>query len=176
MKKIIKNIILHEVKKNYARYILKLRTNKKFSKYIKKTDNDILKQKIWLNNYFKRRRLKIEYYFIFKAIFNFKLNKIGIGRIIKINDKSFHIGGFILENKSKSWHAIAICLALYEFAFFMLKFKKCLLWVNTKNKRIINFHKLFGAKIYKKKAKLVYLSLTFKDYLLIKKKFSYFYK
>ena len=64
--KVTKNIYLKEVDLKDTNYILKLRTDKKLSKYINKTSKKKKDQINWLKNYFIRKKNKIEYYFIFQ--------------------------------------------------------------------------------------------------------------
>ena len=65
------------VEEDDAEFILKLRTNRKLSRYLHKTDADIEKQIQWIRNYKKRELEGTEYYFLF---YN-DLQKIGVSYI-----------------------------------------------------------------------------------------------
>ena len=89
-KKLTKNLYLKEVDVKDVNYILKLRTDKYLSKYLNHTPNNKKKQLEWLNEYFKRRRKKDEFYFIFQIKKDSFYKNLGFARIIKIDNRTFH--------------------------------------------------------------------------------------
>ena len=114
----------------------------------------------------------------FTLFFKLKIKifiKIFFARIIKLNNKTFHFGGWILEKNTKPWIALESCLSIYEYAFKKLKYKKSLLWINLKNFDVINYHKSLGARFVKKDKKEIYLSFDIKTYIKLRKKFNYFF-
>ena len=174
-KKLTKNIYLKEVNIKDVNFILKLRTDKVLSKYLNYTENNKKKQLQWLKEYFRRRKKKDEFYFIFQTKDRLTFKNLGFARIIKINNNTFHFGGWILKKNTKSWIALECCLSIYEYAFNYLNYKKCHLWINLKNLNVIKFHKSLGAKFLKKDDKQIFLNFILKDYKKLKKKFKFYY-
>ena len=76
---------------------------------------------------------------------------------------------------SKSWQALECALSIYEFAFIKKKFKKNLMWMDLKNKKVITFHKVMGAVETNRDKKQLYAFLTSSHYKKIKKKFNFYY-
>ena len=80
-----------------------------------------------------------------------------------------------MKPRLQSWVALECALAIYEFAFILKKFKKNLMWMDLKNKKVITFHKLMGAVETKRDKKQLYAYFTVSNYKEIKKKFLFFY-
>ncbi len=174
-KKITKNLYLKEVSVKDLDYILKLRTDKSLSKYLNHTPKNKNKQIEWLNKYFVRRQKNEEFYLIFQINKKKIYKNLGFARIIKLNDSTFHFGGWILQKNTKPWIALECCLSIYEYAFIYLNYKKCLLWINLKNLNVIKYHKSLGAKYVNKDENEIYLKFNLNDYIKLKKKFKYYY-
>ena len=173
--KVTKNLYLKEVNLSDVNYILKLRTNKKLSKYLNPTNPDKKKQLIWLEKYLIRRKNNKEFYFIFQIKIKKDYKNMGFGRIVHLKKNIFHFGGWILEKNSKPWIALESCLSIYEYAFINLRYKKCLLWINLKNSDVIKYHEYLGSKYVKKSKKEIFFKFTKKNYEDLKKKFIFYY-
>ena len=171
-----KNIYLKLVSQKDAKFIFKLRTNKKLGKYLNPTSSDYKDQIIWMKKYQIRNNKKQEYYFKFQVKKNNKYNDIGVARIIKLTKNSFSFGSWIMKPKSEIWYAMECALAIDKFAFEIIGFNKNIMWMDKRNKKVISFHKITGAKEFKKDAKQIYAYLNKKMYFKLKKKFFYFYK
>ena len=169
--KLTKSLYLKEANLKDNDFIFKLRTNKKLSKFINPTSTNKNDQIIWFKKYLIRRKNKKEFYFIFQ------LNKknIGFARIIHVKKDTFHFGGWILDKNTKPWISLESCLAIFEYAFNILLYKDCLLWINLKNIKVIKYHKSLGSTYVKKTNKEVFLKFTKKKYYKLKEKFNYFY-
>ena len=175
--KLTKNLHLKEVTLRDVRYVFKLRSNKFLTRYLNSRKNDTInKQYDWLKGYLERRKNNEEFYFIFQIKNKNIYKNLGFARIVKLNNKTFHFGGWILEKNTKPWVALESCLSIYEYAFKKLKYKKSLLWINLKNIDVINYHKFLGAKFVRKDKKEIYLSFDIKKYNKLKKKFNNFFK
>ena len=175
--KLTKNLYLKEVTLRDVRYVFKLRSDKFLTRYINPRKNDTInKQLDWLKGYLERRKNNEEFYFIFQIKNKNIYKNLGFARIIKLNNKTFHFGGWILEKKNnKPWIALESCLSIYEYAFKKLNYKKSLLWINLKNLNVINFHKTLGARFVKKDKKEIYLSFDIQTYVKLRKKFNIFF-
>jgi hypothetical protein len=170
-----KNIYLKLVNLNDAKYIFKLRTDKKLARYLNPTSFIFKNQVEWMKLYFKRNQKKLEYYFKFQIKKNRKFYTFGVARIIKLSKNSFSFGSWIIEPNKPNWYAIECALAIYEFAFIIKNFKKNKMWIDLRNKKVIKFHKSLGAIETSRDHKQIYVDLSKKNYLKLKKKFSYFY-
>ena len=173
--KLTKNIYLTLINIADAKFIYNLRTNKNLSQYLNPTSSKLTDQIKWMKNYFKRNNKNLEYYFKFQVKKNNKFYNIGVARVIKLSKNNFSFGSWIMKPGSKSWQAIECALSIYEFAFIKKKFKKNLMWMDLKNKKVITFHKLMGAVETNRDKKQLYAYLTSSKYKKIKKKFSFFY-
>lgn len=174
--KLTKNLSLKEVSLRDVRYVYRLRSDKHLTKYINPRKNDTInKQRVWLKEYLIRRKNNDEFYFIFQIKNKNIYKNLGFARIIRLNQNTFHFGGWILEKNSKPWVALESCLSIYEYAFKKLKYKKSLLWINLKNSDVINYHKYLGAKFVKKDKREIYLSFDMKRFLELRKKFKNFF-
>ena len=116
--KLTKNLSLKEVSLRDVRYVYKLRSDKHLTKYINPRKNDTInKQRVWLKEYLIRRKNHDEFYFIFQIKNKNIYKNLGFARIIRLNQNTFHFGGWILEKNSKPWVALESCLSIYEYAF-----------------------------------------------------------
>jgi len=173
--KLTKNIYLRLINLNDAKFIYNLRTNKKLSKYLNPTSLKFDDQILWMENYFKRYNKKLEYYFKFQIKKKNKFYDIGVARIIKLSKNNFSFGSWIMKPGLPSWIALECALSIYEFSFVLKKFKKNLMWMDLKNKKVITFHQLMGAVESARDKKQLYAYLTNSMYKRIRKKFSFFY-
>ena len=71
--------------------------------------------------------------------------------------------------------ALETCLSIYEFAFKRLNYKESKLWIDLRNKKVINFHKKLGATYLKSSKKEIFLTFNKNNYENLKNKFKYFY-
>ncbi len=173
--KFTKNVYLKLVDINDARFIYNLRTNKKLSKYINPTSLNFKDQLDWMKKYFIRNNKKQEYYFKFQVKKKTKFLNIGVARIIKLSKDNFSFGSWIMKPGSLSWQALECALSIYEFAFIFKKFKKNIMWMDLKNKKVITFHKMMGSEETRRDKKQLYANLKLSKYKEIKKKFAFFY-
>ena len=173
--KFTKNIRLKLVNINDAKLIFDLRTNKTLSKYLNPTSPKLSDQKKWMEQYFIRNKNNQEYYFKFQFEKQKRFYDVGVARVIKLTKNNFSFGSWIMKGDSPSWLAIECALSIYEFAFKHKNFKKNLMWMDLKNKKVIVFHKLMGAKESHRDKKQLYAYLTLAKYKKIKKKLSFYF-
>ena len=142
-----KTILLRLANESDAEFILSLRTDETYNKYLSKTEDDILKQKKWLADYKIKEKLGQEFYFIIQR--NSDSLPIGTVRIYDFigNKDSFSWGSWILNENKTRYAALECALLIYDFAFLKLGFKRCHMDIRKSNLKIIEFHKKFGVKI-----------------------------
>lgn len=139
-----KGILLRLAEIEDAKFILKLRTDSKLNKFISYTDNNILQQIDWLKNYKNRELKESEYYFIIE---NENKEKFGTYRIYNLEKKSFTIGSWLCEHNAPQNIAIKADILCKDFGFNVLNFDICKFDVRKKNKKVIQYHKLFNPEL-----------------------------
>ncbi|MBB3186000.1 GNAT family N-acetyltransferase [Microbacter margulisiae] len=142
-----KTIFLRLVEQSDAEFILSLRINNNYSKYLSRVDDNLSEQERWLADYKKREALEQEFYFIICR--NSDSLPIGTVRIYDfIGDReSFSWGSWILNENKTRYAALECALLIYDFAFFTLGFKRCHMDIRKQNIKVIEFHKKFGVKM-----------------------------
>ena len=173
--KFTKNIYLKLVSLKDAKLIYDLRTDKKLSKYLNPTSSKINDQIKWMKNYFKRNNKKLEYYFKFRIKKKNKFIDIGVARVIKLSKNNFSFGSWIMKPNLPSWVALECALSIYEFSFMIKKFKKNLMWMDLRNKKVIIFHKYMGAIETRRDENQLYAYISVSKYIQIKNKFLFFF-
>lgn len=130
-----------------AEFILSLRTNESYNKYLSKTEDDLVKQREWLVDYKILEKLGQEFYFIIQR--NSDSLPIGTVRIYDFIDKndSFCWGSWILNENKTRYAALECALLIYDYAFLELGFKRCHMNIRKDNLKVIEFHKKSGVKI-----------------------------
>lgn len=136
-----KNINLRDVELADAAFILSLRTDEKKNKYLSATSNDLSLQEDYIKRY---KSLQDMWYFVIETKDG---TPIGTVRIYDIVEDSFCWGSWLMVEGAPKTAAIESALLIYEFAFYELGFKKSHFDVRKENKRVVDFHQRFGAKI-----------------------------
>ncbi|MEH5519919.1 GNAT family N-acetyltransferase, partial [Escherichia coli] len=144
-KLISKTIYFRLADEHDAAFILNLRTDNAYNKYLSSTKFDLQEQKKWLSNYKKREKNKTEYYFIIHRLDNNQ--KIGTVRLYDFIEvkKSFCWGSWILNAGKTHSAALESALLVYHFAFVELGFEQSHFDVRKNNEKVIEFHKKMGA-------------------------------
>jgi len=128
-------------------FILSLRTDERYNKYLSPVDADLKKQEEWLKSYKIKERKGQEYYFIIER--NLDSLPIGTVRLYDFigNKVSFCWGSWILNENKTRYAALETSLLIYDYAFDVLKFKRCHMDIRKENIDVINYHKKFGVEI-----------------------------
>lgn len=152
MKKLQENFSLERyglkvrlVNERDAEFILSLRTNPNRTKYMLTLDNEIENQKKWIQEYKKREKEGLDYYFIYS---NDVGKPIGLNRISHVYFKA-------KTGKASSWIAIEglkyepLSMLLFgnEIVFDSIGIEMTWGEVHKNNNRVIKIFKLFGYKI-----------------------------
>jgi RimJ/RimL family protein N-acetyltransferase len=163
-----KNISLRSAISSDAEFILYLRLNPDLNKFIKSINPSVKNQRDWISN---KLNEKNDYHMIIEQ----KNTKKQLGIIalydINFNDKTFDWGRWIIDKNAPNSTSIESALLLYELAFEEFRLKKSLFEVQKKNKKVVNFHKLFGATILKEDEIFYYFELMHSTYLISKQKY-----
>ncbi|RUT67233.1 N-acetyltransferase [Morganella morganii] len=138
-----KTIRLRFVEIDDAQFILSLRNDDNYNKYLSKTSTDIQQQKEWIKKYKIKEKNNIEYYFIIERNDGVPCGTV---RVYDIKNESFCWGSWILNQEKTATAAIESALLVYKFGFEIKKYQHCHFEVVKGNDRVISFHKKFGAK------------------------------
>ncbi len=155
-----------------AKFIIKLRTDPKLTRFIHDTDSDIQKQKEWIRNYKVREAEGKEYYFVVSN------NDIpaGLIRIYNIHDKIFTVGSIIMDKEAPIHCALAATIMAKEVAFEMLgmELEDTFDGVHIDNKQVVKLSLSWGKKEYRRfqdvKGEYIAFRLTKEAYLQVKPK------
>jgi len=147
-----------------AEFILKLRLDSAYNKYLSPTDNDLTKQYKWIQNYKIREKKGNEFYYII----NRKDNALPIGTLrlydFDFRKNSFCWGSWILNSDKTKYAALECCLFVYDKAFYELGFSHCHMNIKKGNTKVVNFHKRMGVVIVDEDDEDYYGSYTVKSY------------
>lgn len=122
-------------------FILSLRTDKKLSRYIHNTDNDLAKQEEWMRAYKQREQEGKEYYFIYSH----KGEKYGVNRIYNIQANDVECGSWICKQGISPELPMLCPIIIREIVFDVLGYSSFHFEVRKANKFVNRFHRLVGA-------------------------------
>lgn len=137
-----KTIRLRLVESDDAEFILKLRLDDRYNKYLSKVSGGVNEQKIWIENYKKDEAGKKQFYFIIERLDG---TPCGTVRIYDLRDDSFCWGSWILNKDKTKYAAIESAFLVYRYGFGVLGFEKSHFEVVKGNAGVIKFHKRMGA-------------------------------
>lgn len=141
----LKNTALRLAEVADAAFILQLRTDKILSRFLNKTDNNLLRQQQWLQAYKQREAEKKEYYFIIENATT--AEPIGTVRLYNIQGEQYTSGSWILKKGTPSNAATLSDYMITYFGFETLGFNRCFFDVRKENKKVLAFHKRFAAYV-----------------------------
>ena len=143
---ILYTLKVRELRVDDADYILKLRLNKSYSKYISKVNDDIEVQRKYIIKYLSdNAKERTSFYFILENSTTGKC--CGTVRIYNFNEDVFEWGSWILDKNKSPSAAMETAILIYEFAFNVLGFDRSEFEVNKSNKKVVSYHIKSGAEI-----------------------------
>ena len=137
-----------------AEFILSLRLNPDLNKFLKPVDLSVSKQRLWIRD---KQRAANDYHMIIELRNG---ERQGVIAIYNIKEKRFDWGRWVISPGASFYVAFESMALLYRFAFEYLELTKTCFETQKLNKRVIDFHKMYGAKIYDEDAKFIYLTYT----------------
>ena len=126
------------------------------------------KQVAWLVSYKAREANGEEYYFIVE---DHECTRLGTVRLYDFVGRSFCWGSWIIGKGSPAFAAIESALLVYELAFYQLKFTRSHFDVRKANKRVVEFHKRFGARVIGEDELNCYFHFEKQDYRRVRKRY-----
>ncbi len=134
-----KYVTLRTVRVDDAKFILSLRCDPVKSKYLNKTEYNLEKQEVYIQNALLKND---EYYFIIE---NNENTRIGTYRIYDLRKDSFCIGSWIMIDDVVLHEVMEADYLVRKFGFEELGFEKCHFDVRKNNSKVLSYHKLVGA-------------------------------
>lgn len=137
-----KSVRLRLVEEADAEFILKLRLDERYNKYLSSVTADLQSQREWIKEYKKDEKAKIQFYFIIERLNG---TPCGTFRIYDLNEEYFTLGSWILNEDKTRFAVIESGILASRFGFEELGYKKCRFDVMKDNKRTLKFHRAAGA-------------------------------
>ncbi|MEL3927827.1 GNAT family N-acetyltransferase [Aeromonas enteropelogenes] len=139
---ISKTIKMRLIREEDAEFILSLRLDERYNKFLSSVDDNVAAQKEWIKKYKQDEEMGLQYYFIIET----KDSKpCGTVRLYDFKSDSFCWGSWILNEDKTKYAALESAFLVYKFGFEELGFKKSHFDVRKGNLKVIDFHKKFGA-------------------------------
>jgi RimJ/RimL family protein N-acetyltransferase len=140
------SIDVREVTVSDASYILKLRLDDSYSKYISKVSDEVSAQENYIAQYLESNtRSRQSFYFILTNTATGE--RCGTVRVYNFQDDKFEWGSWILDENKTRYAAMETAMLVYEFAFNTLGFGKSEFEVNRNNEKVVSYHIKSGAKV-----------------------------
>ena len=140
------SIGVREVSASDASYILKLRLDDSYSRYISKVSNEVSAQEQYIRKYLDNNiHSRESFYFILTNTTTEK--PCGTVRIYNFKGDTFEWGSWILDDNKTRYAAMETAILIYEFAFNTLGFSKSKFEVNKNNNKVVSYHRKSGAEI-----------------------------
>lgn len=155
-----KNIQLRLVEESDAEFIISLRTDDNYNKYLSTIDGDIESQRKWIKKYKESENKKEQFYFIIERIDG---TPCGTVRIYDLENNSFCWGSWILNQDKTKYSAIESALLVYRYGFGELGFKNSHFEVIKGNEKVVQFHLKMGARIISEDSDNYYFRITEND-------------
>lgn len=137
-----RSIKIRLVNEDDAGFINSLRIDSRYNTHLSKVDDNIEKQREWIEKYKLEESVGKEYYFIIE---NLNGLKCGTVRLYDFRDNSFCWGSWILNENKTRFSALESAFLVYDYAFNVLGFEKSHFDVRKENTKVIAFHKKMGA-------------------------------
>ena len=170
--KLLNHINFKLIDEKDADFIILLRGNSAKNKFISKTNISIDHQIDWIRNYKKREKENHEFYYVIQE----QKKNLGLVRLYDFKKNSFCWGSWIIIDEAPIYTAIESALKVYEIAFYDLNFKQSHFDVRKTNKKVVNFHKKFGAKIINDDEENYFFTFKKTDYEKVRIKYKKFFR
>jgi len=152
-----KTINMRLINEDDAEFVLKLRLNGNYNKFLSSVNADVSSQKAWIRKYKEDEVNNKQFYFIIERKDG---TPCGTVRVYDIKNDSFCWGSWILNEDKTRYSAIESAVMIYDFGFNSLKFNKSHFEVIKDNVKVVNFHKKFGAVVVGEDSNNYYFEIT----------------
>lgn len=148
-------------------FIISLRTNEKLSRYLHYTDDDLERQKKWMQNYEERHKNGEDYYFVY----SYNEIPFSVNRIYNIMENSATGGSWICVPGTLPEVSMASLVLMRDILFEFLGKDYDLFDVQCGNKQVHKLHIMLGAKRIGMTGDQENFSLYKKDYIKHREEF-----
>lgn len=138
-----KTIKIRFVEEFDAEFILKLRLDPQYNKFLSSVDADIQSQREWIRKYKDDEKERKQFYFIIERNDGIPCGTV---RIYDLQKDSFCWGSWILNGDKTRYAALESAFLVYKFGFNELSLNNSHFEVRKGNERVISFHKKMGAE------------------------------
>lgn len=152
-----KSIQLRLVEPDDAEFILSLRVNGKYNRYLSKVDGGVEAQRAWIDKYKTDEEAGNQFYFIIQLMDG---TPCGTVRIYDLKEDSFCWGSWILNERKTKYAALESAFLVYRYGFEVLGFNKSHFEVLKGNSGVIKFHQRMGATIVSEDDDNLYFEIT----------------
>jgi len=142
MKLELKTIRMRLVEEEDAEFILNLRLDPVYNRFLSGVVDDIQSQIGWIRKYKQEEKASLQFYFIIERLDG---TPCGTVRIYDLRQDSFCWGSWILNDDKTRYSAIESAFLVYRFGFQHLGYKKSHFDVMKGNDKVISFHEKMGA-------------------------------
>lgn len=137
-----KTIRLRLVEETDAEFILKLRLDQRYNRFLSLVSSDIKDQTRWIREYKADEAAKNQFYFIIERNDGVPCGTV---RVYDLREQSFCWGSWILNEDKTRYAALESAFLVYDFGFSELGYEKSHFDVMKGNDKVISFHKKMGA-------------------------------
>lgn len=155
-----KHILLRTALEKDAEFILKLRLDPELNKFLHKTDSSVIKQRTWIA---EKKNAADDYHMIIQSLDGKRLGVVALYDI-DWKKKTFDWGRWVISKGALLCAAGESMALVYHFAFNVLRLELALIKIYKDNKKVIAFHKGYGASEIKNDDRCVYFRFSVKDF------------
>lgn len=152
-----KSISMRFVNVSDAEFILKLRMDQRYNRFLSPVSPCIQTQREWIEEYKEDERAGRQFYFIIERN---DCTPCGTVRIYDLSEEFFSWGSWILNEDKTRLAALESAFLVYEFGFDRLGYSKSRFDVRKENERVISFHEKMGAIRIGEDAKNFYFEIN----------------
>ena len=149
-----KIINLRLVEEADASFIISIRSSAAENGFLSTIDPSEDCQKNWIRTYKEREAAGLEYYYVITTKDQIPC---GTARLYDIDNNTCNFGSFVLGQNKPHRAALDSIVAIFSFAFNVLKLKHCEIKVSRFNDHAFSFYKRFGMQETKREEGEIYL-------------------
>ncbi len=169
---ITKHICFRTVEPDDAEFILSLRTDPAKSQFISFTENDIARQRAWIEASLERSKAGQEYYYIIEDTAG---ERLGTVRLYDFQGDSFAWGSWILKDGSPYYVGLESFFMAVEVGFYRHGFTVARGDVRKGNSSVWKNHLRLGAKIVAETEQDYSFAMSKSEYEVTKAKYRKFF-
>lgn len=135
------------VEKSDAQRIVAWRTHSERNRYISPIEEDVEKQRQWIQRYKEREKRGDEYYFVVKDRFG---EEFGFIRVYQSSEEHIEVGSWVSRpDYTKGWNIFKILLAAQWFVFEKMGRDSVVFRIHRENTPVLKVCAVFADKAYK---------------------------